>query len=129
MRNVSFQGPFEGRARWSDVRKHVGPPKMRRKKAYASDMRKREKRHVRRVMVDTTIKAFIGVPLNKKLTFEDIRRAEKKLGLPIIRLRLNAPLPKDKFRIARVYERLSKIALAPDVQAVINRAVDALLLK
>jgi hypothetical protein len=127
--NRHFQGHFEGRASWSDIRKRTARKIPLQPKSYATSLTNVERKTLETVLKNVAIKAYLNMPLNVQLRFEDLDIADRKLDLPIVRLYLDRPLPKLKWRIARTYEALSKVKLSREVQNVIDKAITPLLLK
>lgn len=79
-----------------------------RNKAYSSSKRKRQKRKMRKLRIDCAILQYLKLDLGTHVCETHIRDVECKLGLPVIRLRLDREVPFStlKGRKARIYGAL-----------------------
>jgi hypothetical protein len=82
--------------------------KTKRRKGYASAQRKRDKRKVRKFTIDLAIKQYLKLPEHELICEHHLRECERRLKLPVIRLKLDCDVPFSTFkgRKTRVFETL-----------------------
>lgn len=103
----------------SGHRKKMFKYKPKRKHARSGLKRKRNRRMTKREKIETMIRVLITLAPEVLLNESHIRDAERILGLPVIRLRLDAATPFSslKGRKTRIYDAICKPPSTEDYKA------------